>query len=84
MNRRAFLKTGACIAAASLVIIAIQTIADEAKKEIAGHIASAMADDGYTIVDAPDNQAAYKANRLWHRKDQFRRNLHMFDVGRTE
>lgn len=58
--------------------------ADEAKKEIAGHIASAMADDGYTIVDAPDNQAAYKANRLWHRKDQFRRNLHMFDVGRTE
>lgn len=51
---------------------------NEARREIASNVIYALEKDGYTVVGY-DRHAEYNKNRTWHKKEQLRRNLHLFD-----
>lgn len=53
---------------------------NEARREIASNVVYALEKDGYTIIGY-DRHAEYNKNRTWHKKEQLRRNLHLFDWG---
>lgn len=50
----------------------------EAKTEIASNLIYALEKDGFTVVGY-DRHVKYNENRTWHKKEQLRRNLHLFD-----
>lgn len=51
---------------------------DEGRTEVASAVIYDLAKDGFTVVGY-DRHVQYDANRTWHKKEQLRRNLHLFD-----